>query len=109
MKEVKKCHYLTKYKCEVCDKIYFSSVEAVNCEKSHTCEHDAFYEFEVADNSAWWFNVKGIFSICKKCNMALGSVDFEDIDDSQEILERIYQLVVEYNQRMHTDIKQPLQ
>ena len=99
MKEIKKRRYsiFTKFKCEVCGKVYYSAEDAINCEKSHTCEHEAFYKFDDASSDSWWFNIRGISSTCKKCNMDLGSVDFEDIEDSQEILETIYQLVNEYN------------
>jgi len=90
----------------VCEKIFCSAKRALDCEKSHTCKHEPVYEFDDASYDAWYFNVKGISATCNKCNMSLGGFNFEDISDSQKIMEKIYRLVDEYMAEEKSDKNQ---
>ncbi len=94
MKEIKKQILKTvKYQCEICKETYFWKEDAENCEKSHNCEHEPYFEFRQASNDSWWFNVSGIDCQCKNCKYPMGDVSFEDIEDNQEILKRIFNAV----------------
>jgi len=107
MKEIKKTHRTTniKYQCETCGTMHYSAARAINCEKSHSCKHEPIFEFDNASEDSWWFNVRGISSTCGFCKKDLGRVDFEDIDENQEILERLFNVIDEYNQANSVDTK----
>lgn len=49
MKEIKRRRQFVNiyYQCDVCKKEYYSVLEATNCEKSHTCEHEPELGFQV--------------------------------------------------------------
>ena len=82
------------YVCEKCGAKSSSVSIITSCEKSHTCEHKIVYEFiDGSDDDAWWFNIKGIESRCKLCYKNLGEIDFEQVDDEQELLKSIYEMV----------------
>ena len=83
---------LTTYLCEVCGAEHVFSGDATNCEKSHTCEHEAFFKFDDASEDRWWFNVRGISATCAHCNKDLGRVEFEAFSDDQVFLRKVFDL-----------------
>lgn len=86
----------TKYICEVCNKTYLDEENAIDCEKTHGCEHKEFeYDFTNANDgiNGWWFATYGITKQCKNCKLFFKEADFEDIEDN-EILEQIYNLIL---------------
>ncbi len=85
----------TLYVCSVCGKEsgYKRTIET--CEKRHNCAHEPRYEYKEASDDSWWFNVKGVSSICKHCGEHLGFADFEDVDDLSDCLEKIFNIVLD--------------
>ena len=68
------------------------SVQARNCEKSHTCKHEPHFKL-VEESNYSYTTYTGIGIVCCLCRQRLDSVDFEDIEDNQEILKAIYDLI----------------
>lgn len=83
------------YRCSVCGYESQDKGETAQCEKRHTCKHEPRYGFARADDDAWWFNARGIYSACKHCGLRLGYADFEQVDnaDDEEALAKIYSIV----------------
>ena len=82
------------FQCEHCKKKYGIEENAINCEKSHICEHKTpRYEFTTASEDLWWFNVEGIEKSCSECKKSLGELSLEDVSNNQDALEAIYNII----------------
>lgn len=82
------------YTCEKCGKEskHHSTIEL--CEKRHTCIHVP--KMELIENDECCFTYTGIQVKCKLCGVSLKyfpSINFEDIEDDQLTLRRLYILL----------------
>ena len=80
----------TTYTCEGCGKSSQWRDTIEQCEVTHKCKHIPSYKFMEACEDNYWFQVKGIKEVCQLCKKVTGEVDFEDEEDNQDLLARIF-------------------
>jgi transcription elongation factor Elf1 len=89
MKKVTETISETRFKCDFCEHTALSRSVIEEHEKQHGCEHKKIrYEF---DGLACEFS--GLLAICLECGKVLSSIDFEDIEDDQELIRSILDLI----------------
>ena len=77
--------------CEVCGKRSYYKEDIEVCEASHFCKHfNIEYRLEEGE-SCYCF--ESLSENCLDCGKELGEVRFEDFEERQEILRKIYEVM----------------
>jgi hypothetical protein len=95
MKEKTRTKTTKIYQCSYCSVESRYKGDIKNHEfRKHTCKHEkVYYEFSEASEDAWWFETDGIKMICRDCEEQIEEINFEQVDDRQDILKKIYKVI----------------